>query len=95
MSSRCIVNFTLRFQRQDEIVVKHACCGKIVCKNLNGSPLDRGRNLQISLRKTRNVNNLPAWIGDIAYCCEGPSDPLRGVAGLESKTINNISEKLL
>ena len=60
---------------------------------LKGSPLERGQNLQVSLGKTRNVTHLLAWIDDITCCCEGPRDPLRGVAGLQSKIACKIYEK--
>ena len=60
---------------------------------LKGSPLERGQNLQIGLGKTRNVTHLLAWIDDITCCCEGPRDPLRGVAGLQSRIVCKICEK--
>ena len=58
-------------------------------------PAKRGHNLQISFGKTRNAPHLPALIDDITRGYEGPRDPLRGVVGLQSKTSNEICEKLL
>ena len=52
-------------------------------------PLNADIFYKLSLEK-HEVPHLPAWIDDITCCCEGPRDPLRRVAGLQSKIVTKI-----
>ena len=77
------MDLDLQLKKERGILVLHSKCPlytEIICK--------------LDLEK-QEVPHLHAWIGGITCCCEGPRDPLRGVAGLQSKIVSKILREVI